>query len=972
MKKSKLRKFFIILFIISVSFYNIPFASAVSHEDYPYNQPAGVYVVDKYNFYQCECTSYVAWCLNERNGISFHNLYKPGTSERLPSSIYNYDTDGSYYSGRWGHANNWKNAAEQLGYTVNTTPAPGAICWTWNGQRSNTGHVAWVSEVRDGNKVVIEQYNGGWVVINGEYHGNHQFSAEEFLAGTKGEMYIHIKDLENSVICGEAMSQGYDRTLPDGDYMIATAGSSDKSTFYYLDIQGDAYPAASEDNVVLCGPVSENPPVYDIWTITYNSSDKFYTIRQKGTNQCLDIYWADTKQGANVQVCISNNGSAQKWAITHNGSNGYRLQPQCSGAGSNAMCLDVSGGSISSGTNIQQWMINNSNAQSWLFIPYQPSQPIAEGRYILLWAGAEGVELDVLGDTGDIPNNTNVQVWNDTAPSQYNSFDFIKLSNGYYKVRHAASGKCLDVTGGLPTLKANVAVHDENDSIAQQWAVVANGSGYSLISRCNGYALDLADGNTANGANVEVYRVLGNANQRWNFVQAEYTVSFDANGGENAPDIQTKYYKADLTLSSDIPFRSGYTFQGWDTSATATSPEYQPGGSYSQDKDITLYAVWKSNTYTITYDPNGGTGAPVAQTINGGSAVLSSATPSRPHHRFLGWAISRTAQTAAYAPGSTYTGGTDITLYAVWERKLDNVLVLPGALTEIEAEAFLQTNADAVMIPAGVVSIGSHAFDDIVLYGYANSEAESYANANGLTFIPITNDWVLDSQMPTGARITAEKWTYTLTTAETITSTEPSLEGWTQAGFTWKKTGDGVWRYAGFPEGFDTGHTLYAKYNKSALPKSKETSATTKREAGDAEQVSYIYWHWTFVDVVNDDNHNVLVEDARKLNVNIYGSVYRDFVYFDAFESTTDYGTVGPGSNGMIDVSPLRYAWRGINEDASQWWWRFEIDQQAYTDYQKLFTYVKNASEVKESATPVVPGENITNVQHWVKYSFAK
>lgn len=134
--------------------------------------------------------------------------------------------------------------------------------------------------------------------------------------------------------------------------------------------------------------------------------------------------------------------------------------------------------------------------------------------------------------------------------------------------------------------------------------------------------------------------------------------------------------------------------------------------------------------------------------------------------------------------------------------------------------------------------------------------------------------------------------------------------------------------------------------------------------------MTFIYWHWTFVDSVNDDNHNVLVEDARKLGVNITGSVYRDFIYFDAFESTTDYGTVGPGSSGMIDVSPLRYAWRGINSDASQWWWRFDVYQQSYMDYEKLFTYKRNGTESKESTTEITTGDGITNVQHWIKYSF--
>ena len=330
------------------------------------------------------------------------------------------------------------------------------------------------------------------------------------------------------------MSTGYDRALPDGDYIIAAAANP----LYFLDIAGGGT-ANNEDNVQLYNASNLNDIAsHDVWTITYNSSDKFYTIKQKGTNMCLDVYRSETKEEINVQVCSANGNPAQKWAIEYNGSNGYRLRPKCSGAGTYPMCLDISGGSIARETNVWQFRINNSSAQSWLFIPYKPSQPIAEGRYILLWTGATGIELDISGDSSSVPNNTNVQVWSDAADSKYNSFDFIKLSNGYYKVKNAASGKCLNVTGGSPVQKTNVGVYDDNGSIAQQWAVVKNGSGYSLISRCNGYALDLAEGKTANGSNVEVYPVLNNANQRWSFVQAEYTVSFNANGGSGAPSSQ--------------------------------------------------------------------------------------------------------------------------------------------------------------------------------------------------------------------------------------------------------------------------------------------------------------------------------------------------------------------------------------------------------------------------------------------------
>ena len=81
-----------------------------------------------------------------------------------------------------------------------------------------------------------------------------------------------------------------------------------------------------------------------------------------------------------------------------------------------------------------------------------------------------------------------------------------------------------------------------------------------------------------------------------------YTVSYDANGGSGAPASQTKTKDVALTLSSTKPTRTGYMFLGWAASKTATSAQYQPGGSYTANAAVTLYAVWKENapTYATT------------------------------------------------------------------------------------------------------------------------------------------------------------------------------------------------------------------------------------------------------------------------------------------------------------------------------------------------------------------------------------
>lgn len=82
-----------------------------------------------------------------------------------------------------------------------------------------------------------------------------------------------------------------------------------------------------------------------------------------------------------------------------------------------------------------------------------------------------------------------------------------------------------------------------------------------------------------------------------------HSIQYDANGGEGAPAKQIKVTDEDLTLSTDVPVRKGYTFLGWATSAAADAAQYQPGDPFVTDEDTTLYAVWKEGIYQIAAAP---------------------------------------------------------------------------------------------------------------------------------------------------------------------------------------------------------------------------------------------------------------------------------------------------------------------------------------------------------------------------------
>lgn len=156
---------------------------------------------------------------------------------------------------------------------------------------------------------------------------------------------------------------------------------------------------------------------------------------------------------------------------------------------------------------------------------------------------------------------------------------------------------------------------------------------------------------------------------KWN-----YAVSYNANGGTGAPSGQTKWHDETLSLSDSTPSKEGHTFGGWNTNSSGTGTNYAAGASYTENAPLSLYAKWSINTYTVTFNANGGSGAPPAQTKTWGTALtLSANRPTRTNYKFLGWATSASATSAQYCTGSnndqntSYTTESDITLYAVWE-----------------------------------------------------------------------------------------------------------------------------------------------------------------------------------------------------------------------------------------------------------------------------------------------------------------
>ncbi len=174
-----------------------------------------------------------------------------------------------------------------------------------------------------------------------------------------------------------------------------------------------------------------------------------------------------------------------------------------------------------------------------------------------------------------------------------------------------------------------------------------------------------------------------------------YTVHYDANGGSGAPLNRVNCLPGDIIIvSSIVPMNIGFLFAGW---------LYEGGIFFGGNaitmpvNDITLLAKW-DEIFTVTYDGNGGTGAPFDDNdyVNGDLVSVSSLIPLNPGYLFSGWSYG----------GSTYYGGnsfsiagSDVTLVAQWD-KIYNVFYDANGGSGAPSNANDYISGDSVTVSA--------------------------------------------------------------------------------------------------------------------------------------------------------------------------------------------------------------------------------------------------------------------------------
>ena len=154
---------------------------------------------------------------------------------------------------------------------------------------------------------------------------------------------------------------------------------------------------------------------------------------------------------------------------------------------------------------------------------------------------------------------------------------------------------------------------------------------------------------------------------RWTANIRSYTATFNGNGGGTpSPSTITKTYGSELGTLPTCS-RTGYTFLGW---YTASSGGTKISSATKITGTVTYYAQWSINSYTLTYNVNGGNAvSPASKSVQYGSAYGTLPTPTKNSnaeftYAFAGWYTAASGGTQVTA--NTTMGASNTTIYAHW------------------------------------------------------------------------------------------------------------------------------------------------------------------------------------------------------------------------------------------------------------------------------------------------------------------
>ena len=336
-------------------------------------------------------------------------------------------------------------------------------------------------------------------------------------------------------------------------------------------------------------------------------ADGTYTIQSSvNSRYVLDIANGSTASGANVQLYQSNDTPAQQFKVTHD-SQGYVTFTNVK----SGKVLDVYNGTAKNGNNVWQFTSNNSRAQKWIVRKDGNGYSIISAlnsNYVLNIANGKaynGNNVELYSYSG---SSSNRWLFNKSVSKEEKILNIANanrsaIADGIYEIRSAKSnGFVLDVSNGSTLAGANIQLWQSNGTQAQAFKVSHDSNGFvTFTSVKSGKVLDVFDGKAKPYQNVWQFNSNNSRAQKWivqqtssgykimSAIDTNYVLDLYNGSVRNGGNIQV--FVSNDTIAQRWNFAKQTTDRDTCNALASTNKGLMPDGVYyikNQNKNFSL------------------------------------------------------------------------------------------------------------------------------------------------------------------------------------------------------------------------------------------------------------------------------------------------------------------------------------------------------------------------------------------------